>query len=394
MRGAHGILAGLALALAGASPLAAAAQDTAGTVPAAPPTAASVAGKVVSPVGEKETPVPGLMVTVHRVGPDGAGPLDSVRTSADGSFRVSYRRSGSDEAVYFAAAVYKGIAYFSAPLHAGVTHGDEAEITVFDTTSKRIPFTIQGHHIVVSGPGPDGARKIVEVYELSNDTVVTVIGRDSASAVWSAPIAKGARRFQGGQGDIAPDALALRDGRVQLHASFGPGVKQLSYSYELPERAFPLEYTLEQQTGVLEVLLEEPSAQARSASLRSQGSATTSGRTFKRFLAQGAPAGEKLRIDIASTGLGARASVVTALAVLIVLAMGGAFALAMQRRRPRGAAVAPVVSPAESLIAAIASLDARYEAGELAMSAEEYAAERARLKGDVAAALAATDQPA
>ena len=110
----------MALALA---PALAAAQDDVVSAPA-PPVAAQVRGRVVIPVGEQPQPVGGAMVTVHRVGPDAAGALDSVRTGADGRFSLAYTRFGSDEAVYFAAVVYRGSAYFSPPL-IGPRNGDE-----------------------------------------------------------------------------------------------------------------------------------------------------------------------------------------------------------------------------------------------------------------------------
>src|SRR5687768_9185000 len=117
-------------------------------------------------------PVPDVIVTLHRVGPDSAGPVDSVRTDATGRYAFRFRRWGSPDAIYFAASVYRGIAYFSAPLRGVTMRGDEHEIMVFDTTSRPLRFGVQGHHLVVGAPRPTGLRDIVEVYELSNDTVV------------------------------------------------------------------------------------------------------------------------------------------------------------------------------------------------------------------------------
>jgi hypothetical protein len=372
--------------LAAPTPLAAAQE----TVPPAPPSDAMVQGRVTTPGPTSEIGVPGVWVTVHRVGPDAQGPLDSVRTDATGRYSVKYRRFGSDEALYFAATVHRGIAYFSAPLRPGLTRGDDAAITVFETTTHPVAFTVQGHHIVVSAPGPDGARNVVEVYELSNDTTVTAVGKDSLTPVWSAPIPRAASRFAGGQGDVASSSLEKRDGRVVMTAAFGPGVKQLSYSYSLPESAFPLRFRNERLAVVEEVLLEEPGAQARAASLRARDSVHTQGHTFKRFLAQGVPAGEELRIDVPTAAAGTRTRVLIALAVLFVLAMGTALARALVRRTP-GTTMPATVSPSrtESLAAAIAALDARRDAGDATLDAARYASERADLKAQLADALAA-----
>ena len=378
-----------------ASTLAARGAEAQDSLPSLPPTPAVVSGRVVIPSPQKEVPVAGIFVTVHRVGSDSAGPLDSVRTDARGRYTVHYTRFGSEDALYFAAAVYRGIAYFTSPLRGERTEGDDAEITVFDTTSRPVTLTIQGHHVVVSAPDANGAREIVEVYELSNDTTATLVPRDSLSPIWSASLPAEATDFSPGQGDVAASALTRRGNRVELFAPFGPGVKQLSFSYALRGRAFPLHLTLERQTSVLEVLLEEQAAQARGPSLRAQGSVSTQGRTFKRFLAQGAPAGETIRIDVPTTAGATRVNVLIALAVVIVLAMSAALWLALSRRAPRarvatGRAGDAAATP-DSLIAAIAALDARHEERDASLDDAHYAAERAALKARLAAALAARD---
>ena len=363
-------------------------------VPDALPVAAVVAGRVVTLGAEREIGVAGVTVTVHRVGPDSAGALDSTRSDATGSYTIRYRRFGSDEAVYFATALHHGIAYFSSPLRGARVEAHDAEIIVFDTTATPVPLTVQGHHVVVGAPKPNGGRDIVEVYELSNDTTVTVVGRDSLAAIWSAPIPREATDFVAGQGDVSPGTLERRGDRVTLAAAFAPGVKQLSYSYTLPPRAFPLELVLERPTNVLEVLLEEPGAQVRAATLRSMPDATTEGRTFKRFLAQSAPAGERVRIDVPVTTAGTRTRVLIGVAIVIALAMAGALARALTRRG--NDAVIATTEPrrsAESLAATIAALDARHESGDASMSDEWYARHRALLKDHLAAALAAERDP-
>jgi hypothetical protein len=374
----------------------AAAQDTATTTPRAVPSTPRpkpgglwrVEGRVVRPAITGELPTSGVTVTIHRVGPDSAGPIDSVLTDASGRYRFAYRRWGDPTALYFTAAIYRGIAYFSAPLRGVDIRGDDAEIVVFDTTTAPVRFTVQGHHLVIGAPRPTGLRDVVEVYEVSNDTVVTAIGRDSLAPVWSAPLPPGAEGFAAGQGDVAASALERRGNQVVLLAPFAPGVKQLSFSYALPPSAFPLELTLDRVNGLLEVLLEEPGAQVRAPSLRSQGNATTEGRTFKRFLAQNVPAGERVRIDVPSTAAAARSTVVIALAIGLSLAMLAALWVAYRR----GARVRPTAPPPESvetLASAIAALDARREANDPSLTPTAYDAERATLKARLAAALAA-----
>ena len=194
--------------------------------------------------------------------------------------------------------MYRGIAYFSTPIQSARASGEEGEITVFDTTSKPVDFHVRGHHIVVSAPRPDGSRDIVEVWELSNDTTATVVGKDTLSPVWSTALPNGATNFAAGQGDVGASSIVARGDRVVLLAPFGPGVKQISYSYSVTPSLFPLTLKLEKPTSVLEVLLEEPLAQVTGGSLRATDAATTAGRTFKRFLAQDVAGGSSVHIDV------------------------------------------------------------------------------------------------
>jgi hypothetical protein len=358
------------------------------------PTAAIASGRVVIPGREREIAVPGVIVTLHRVGSDTAGPLDSIATDAQGRYLLHYRRFGREDAVYFAATVYRGIAYFSEPIRGVQSSGTAGEITVFDTTSHGVTLHAQGHHIVVSAPGPTGGREVVEVYELSNDTTVTLVGRDSLTAVWSAPLPRGATRFAGGQGDVAPSVIAQRGRRAIVLAPFGPGVKQLSFSYTLAPGDFPFSHIVEEPTSVLEVLLEERTAQVRGAALRSMDTVSTQGRTFKRFLAQDVGKGQAVRVDVPAASSDTRARVLVGLAVLIAAAMAAAFARAMMSRRPHRHALAshvplaPSVPESEALLAAIAALDVSREAGAPVADDAGYSAQRAALKARLVAALA------
>lgn len=357
--------------------------------PAAPTPPSTVEGRVVRPTIAGETPVPDIVVTLHRVGADSSGPIDSMRTDGRGAYRFAYRRWGNPNAIYFVAALYRGIAYFSSPMRAAVVRGDDAEIIVFDTTTSPVPFTVQGHHYVIGGARPTGERDIVEVYEISNDTVVTAIGRDSLSAVWSAPLPRRFTNFTPASGDVAASSLRARDGRVELVAPFAPGAKQLSFTYRLDARAFPLEIALDRPNALLEVLVEEPGAQVRSASLRTKGTATTEGRTFKRFLAQNVPQGERVRIEVPSTAAAARSTVVVALSIAVMLAMVSALWIAYRRGAGARRVVVEPRESVDSLAGAIAALDARHDARDASLSDEAYAAQRTALKARLSAVLAA-----
>lgn len=289
----------------------------------------TVAGRVVRPEVKKGAvrPVKGVWVVLHRVGTDTAAPLDSAITDYAGRYSFRYSPSGDTSAVYFVSAQYAGLAYFSAPLREARVTGDAAELTVFDTTSGSVPLQVRGRHLVVAAPRVDGTREIVEVFELSNDTTVTLVSRDGVAPTWSAMLPAGATNVDMGQGDVAADAVRVRDGRLLAVAPIAPGLKQLSFSYQLSTPHFPLSVPLDRAVAVLEVLAEEPGASADGARLTEVSPVSVEGRTFRRYLAQNAPANSVVRISVPSVA-GARRS--NALYISIVaIAIGAAMLVAL-----------------------------------------------------------------
>ena len=409
--GARVALCALAALALIAAPRAAGAQGAEERGADVVPETRRVAGRVTHPAGDSIAPAADSWVTIHRVGPDSAGPIDSVRTDAAGRYAFRYRTWGSERAVYFVSVSYRGIAYFSQPLQKAVVEGDDAEITVFDTTSARVPLTVRGRHMIVLEPrGGADRREVVEVYELSNDSTVTgIAGAARAGAgvtpTWTTVVPPDAREFRVGEGDVAPDAVRLAGGRVELFAPLAPGLKQVSFSYTLPVGAFPLNVPLERPTSVFEVLVEGAKGAATGAKLREVNPVVQEGRNFRRFLAQDAPAAAVASIAFPPLATAASQSVYVVLVVALAgVAMLTALAFA-QRRRARAVPAVGQVGPvggggrgdgvAGALAREIAALDAgfaRLRAPDDAARAA-YQARRASLKRDLSAALAAPREP-
>ena len=352
-----------------------------------------VDGVVMHGEAKGPRPISGVRVVLHRVGSDRAGPLDSAVTDARGRYRFRFSTSGSPDAIYFVSASYDGIAYFSVPLHEPVTSGDDAQITVFDTTSGPVPIHVVGHHVIVGSPDGQGDREAVEVFELQNDSSVTRVSGGRVQPVWTTTLPRGAANTKiNPSGDISPNAVSFTDGRVRLFAPISPGARQLSYAYQLPRDALPLSIALDAPTSVLEVLTEEPRATVTGANLTEVAPTSTGGRTFRRFLAQNVAARSVVRIDVPFAIGESRVRWFVAVAVVCGLAMLGAIAVAQRRRR-----VVTVVAPpmprreSEELLQAIATLDASFErnAEPTADDRARYDAERAQLKARLAEALAA-----
>jgi hypothetical protein len=331
--------------------------------------------------------VPDIMVTLHRVATSLAGPLDSMRTDAQGRYQFRYLPSGGPEAVYFVSATYGGIAYFTNPLRELVTTGADAEIAVFDTTSVAFPLTVRGRHLIIGSLDSAQERTIVEIFELSNDSTRTIVAPDTPDAkpTWSFPVPAGARDVKAGQGDLPADAFVQAAGRVSLYAALAPGLKQLSVSYKLAESAFPLDLAIDQGAVVLEVLLEEPDATVQGGNLVAVEPVGLEGRQFLRYLAQDVRPGAIITVDTPSTGLGGRGLYVTVLLGAIgLLMLITLFRAAQRNQRPAGtvpprlATLAVEVPTPERLAREIADLDAAFAAQVAPSESVRLAYERRR----------------
>ena len=280
-------------------------------------------------------PVSGAWVVLHRVGPDRAGPLDSVRSDPRGRYSFNYTRTGSEDAVYFVSASYDGIAYFTPPLTEGKVTGDDGEISVFDTTSGHVPVSLRGHHVVVAAADANARRSIVEVYELSNDSTVTRIAANDTptGATWLTHIQPGASDFRVGQGDISGQAVTYADGVVRVFAPIAPGIKQLSFSYSLPANSFPLKLPLEKETSVYEILIEDKNGKVTGPRLKEVDPVTVDERSYRRFLASDMPENSVAEIDLPPPPSTRTVDPRYMLAITLVIGASMVIALAQALRR-------------------------------------------------------------
>src|SRR5512132_3046676 len=274
-------------------------------------------------------PVSGAWVVLHRVGPDRAGPLDSLQSDSRGRYSFNYERTGSDDAIYFVSASHDGIAYFTPPLAEGKVSGDDGEISVFDTTSRPVPISLRGHHVVVSAADANARRSIVEVYDLSNDSSVTRVATDDtpANATWQTHIPSEASDFRVSQGDISAAAVNHAKGVVSVFAPLAPGIKQLSFSYWLPAKSFPLKLPLEKATGVYEIMIEDRAGSVTGPHLKEVDPVAVEERNFRRFLATDMPDNSVAIIDLPAPP--PTRSVDPRYLVALTLLIGGAMVLAL-----------------------------------------------------------------
>src|SRR5262245_16796672 len=141
----------------------------------------TVSGRVMRGSADSPQPVTGQMVVLHRISMDSSGPIDSARTAVDGAYRFKYRLEGP-RSMYIVSARYSGVAYFTSPLREKAVSSPDADVTVYDTTSAGFPLTVRARHVVIAPAEAGGVRRVVDVYEVANDSNRTLVA--GAAPTW------------------------------------------------------------------------------------------------------------------------------------------------------------------------------------------------------------------
>ena len=328
------------------------------------------------------TPVPGTRVVLHQVGRTLQGPVDSTRTDRRGRFRFAFRADTS--ALYLLSVRHAGIEYFSPPVHTNPARPDiTIRVLVYDT-SGTAPVSLEARHLVVTRPGEDGSRSVLDLVVLLNSGKRTRVAPDSAAASWGGLLPRGTIGLELGESDVSPEAVARRGDSILVAAPLAPGEKQVTVQYVIPAGSKDLELRFTEAVSSVNVLAEESDVIVSGGSLALADSQVLQGRSFRRWTGA-VPAGGTLRVLLPG-----RARVpewlLPVLVAAVVLVLGGA-GWHFLARQPRSPAALPAV-----LLDAIAALDARYLGREGETSAEDWGAyqtKRRRLKAELEAALAA-----
>jgi hypothetical protein len=350
-------------------------------------------------VGDSQRPFEGAKVVLHSVGPRAAYAMDSTLSGARGEFRFRFEAAEKDSAYYFVSSSHSGIAYFShyAPFHAVDTA--KWDVTVYDTTSSEVAVAVAGRLIMLLPPVLGGDRGMGEILAVANDGLLTrVPGRDSIP-VWSTSIPVRARDFKAALEMLNPDALRFTHGQLQSFAPLSPGLRDIKFSYVVPEDAFPLTLPLAEGVEILEVLVKEPSILVRAPGLQDLGQVVHSdGEVYHGFQALDVPAGAELIITLPE-GSALKLTHYLALVVLIV-GTGMLITLAVAfRKRPSPVAAVPAARSvlqsreADDLARRIADIDVRREQTGDESTRAALATERERLKVQLATMLARGSGP-
>lgn len=348
-----------------------------GATPLAGQLPLTIAGQTLRILGQDTLQVPGVAITLHRVGRTVQGAIDSATAGSDGRFR--FRLTGDTTAVYLVSAQYAGIEYFSEPVRPPGAMG--VRIIVSDTSSMA-PVRLAARHVIIRPPDASGTRAVLDLLSIRNDGPDTRIGRDSLSPSWQVLLPAGATQVEVQEGDVSPTAINVRGDTLLVLAPLAPGSKSVMVSYLLP-------VGLDRPTWIapvdsFDLLVEEARATVRGAGLASVAPVELMGSSLRRWTAA-PPTGGVAEVRFAGGAATFSRILYGLVGVVAILLLAGAAWTFRRTRAPKMPSSAPL--PAD-LVGALAALDARYAGRREQVPADEwssYESDRARLK---AAALA------
>jgi hypothetical protein len=342
---------------------------------AGPLSAQSVSGIVIRETDDTSAPLEGAWVVLHRVTEAARGPVDSLRSGADGRFR--FRLTSDTAVVNLVSTRHDGIDYFSIPFDGRAS--DSVTLVVHDTSS-RVPVIVATRHVLIGRPAEDGAREALDLILLLNASTKTRVAPDSLGASWAGPLPAKSRGLELNRGDISPDAVLRRGDSAIVSAPLAPGERQLAFLYRLPAGRQTVEIPMGPDSVGVNLLVEEEGATVAGPGIALADSQVIEGRAFPRWSGDVAP-----NTIVRVTLPGADPTAPRILAVL-VLVLALALVAAAWRLLPRARPIST-----DRLIGEIALMDVRYQGRESETSPEEWARyleRRGKLKAELEAALA------
>jgi len=297
------------------------------------------AGRVARLQQGDTVPVPDARVVLHRIGKEVQGPLDSVKTDASGRFVVTFPRDTT--ALFLLSARNDGIEYFSQPLAINPARPDTALTLLVHDTSFDAPVAIDGRNIVISRPGEDGSRRVLELLVLRNGGDKARIAADTVQPSWAMRLPADIVGFDVGPGDISSDAVLPRGDSVLVFAPLAPGDKQFVFEYAIRGDRRGITVPFSSAVRSVTLLIEEGEAKVSGMTLTPGVTDTVQGKPYRRYTGV-ATAGQELVVswpDPRQRGrmlLGALVGVMAAAVVFLTF---------RALRKPRSAPVA-VIAPA------------------------------------------------
>jgi|GEM_PF-671307 len=346
---------------------------------AASPSTWTISGTVTNHTGRPRA-VAGQEVTLTVYVNGAEADWKTARTGARGEF--SFAVPGDPDRTYAVQVKYKGGEYDSPPIV--FKPGESVRrvaMRIYEPTSDPRVLRVNVHHIIVEAG--EGVVQVAELLVFSNTGDRTYIGgaprADGKRETLRITLPAGAANVQFMEGLMECCVSATDTGLVDT-MDVEPGMRQIAYAYtvQIAQGRLALRRRLDYPTDRVEVFgragfgMEAPGLQRQDDVQTDQG-------TYARFSTANAAAGSEIRI--AASGLpvprsGLRRLAIAAFAGIVAAAL----AYPLLRRRRREGSIPTSIrdrdDTRQGLIAAVAALDDRFEAGEI--PEQEYRERRAR----------------
>jgi len=346
---------------------------------AAAPPLRTISGTVTNHTGPAR-PVVGQEVKLTAYVNGAEADWKTARTGRQGEF--SFTVPANADRTYALQVKYKGGEYDSPPIvfKPGETLRRVA-MRVYEPTSDPGVLRVSVHHIIVEAG--EGAVQVAELLLVTNTSNRTYVGgaprADGKRETLRITLPAGAGNIQFMEGLMACCVSATDTGLVDT-MDVEPGMRQIAYAYTMPVAAgrLGLARRLDYPTDRVEVFTRAGQV-VPAVPLQRQEDVRTDQGTYTRFSTANAAAGTEIRI--AASGLpGTHPEVRRAALAIFAGLLAAALAYpVVRRRRRRGRdrdGGGRRGDTRQDLIAAVAALDDRFEAGEI--PEPEYRERRAR----------------
>jgi len=261
-----------------------------------------------------------------------SGVAATAETRADGGFDFTLPPPDSAGfTVYFATADHLGVRYFGPPLHSGDSPG-AYRIAVYDTVEVAAPpsaIRLASRDVVLL-PQSDGGWEVNEIVQLVNDEQHTFVA-PLGTPTWEFRIPAEAEAFEVGEGET-PNSEVVRMGeRVLLTAPVVPGARELFLRYRVPAGRKPLAYALPQAAENFTLFVRQPAPTVAVQGLAVHDTVSSDGEQFLRYAGRELAAGTTVQIESRGPRPSPVKPVHAAIAMVVVVLAGGAWAAARGR---------------------------------------------------------------
>lgn len=353
---------------------------------------ADVAGRVANfSLSDEGAPMPRQKVVFqrHEWRADGAiGEAERREAEADAQGQFVFRRVAYGPHTFFTVATeHMGVRYVSDPVFPAEGMPEGIELAVYDAKEGRPPLHAHMRHILLTFE-----KKTVFVSEMTlfmNPEKFTFTGAAGEPPL-RLMLPKGAQDFKAQEG--IPENAEPEGGVLSLFQPVRPGALQVAFDYMIP-RAREIAVPVDMDTQRLAVFVAGTRTRVTGKGLSEPREVEFEGQKFTHLTGENLRAGEPLVLRVSEVWTTEQKLRYGALAVALVLALGGFFwtwkrmrakPAAGSRPSPAAEDAKPAAAPPaagsekEEILRALAALDVRYEKGEI--SEKDWAEGRTALK--------------